>query len=134
MSAIDPVRRRAKHRRPNRHFGRPPKNPGVIAPEFLALFEDIAHPRKRAFLAAYLQEGGHITRARKTAGGGAKHWNWLRVDPEYRAAFGRAKRALAEAAEREVLRRAGPPAVRSDRALMSVLTRMRRIGYGQGRR
>jgi len=133
MSAIDPVRRRAKHRRPNRHFGRPPKNPGAIAPEFLALFQEIAHPRKRVFLAAYVQERGHTTRARKTAGGGAKHWNWLRDDPEYRAAFARAQRTVCEAVEAEVFRRyvAAP---NTDRELMSVLRRMRPNEYGGGRR
>jgi hypothetical protein len=131
--AIGPVRRRAKHRRPNRHFGRPPKNPRAIAPEFLALFAEIAHPRKRVFLAAYVQEGGSTARARKAACGGAKHWKWLREDPGYRAAFERATRAVAEAVEREICARAAR-APGSDRALMALLTRLRRIGCGEGGR
>jgi len=40
------------------------------------------------------------------AAGGAWHYEWLRADPDYRAAFERAKRAVADAAEREVCRRA----------------------------
>jgi len=132
MNGIDAVRRRAKHRRPNRHFGRPPKNPGAIAPQCLALFAEIAHPRKRAFLAAYVQEGGHTARARKTACGGAKHWSWLRSDAAYRAAFERAKCAVAEAAEREIFRQAahGP---RTDSEIISVITRMKRRAYGERR-
>ena len=84
-------------------IGRPPKNPGVIAPKFDALFEDIAHPRKRAYLAAYVQESGNTVRARKTSGSGGAHSDWLRADPEYAAGFARAKLEVAARAERAAL-------------------------------
>ena len=107
--------------------GRPPKAPGMIAPEFAALFADIAHPRKRAYLAAYVQEGGDTVRARKTAGGGGCHSDWMRADAEYRAAFHRAKLAVADRAEAAVYRRARP-APDSDARLMDVLRRLGRRG------
>jgi len=106
-------------------IGRPSKTAGVIAPKFLALFADVAHPRKRAYLAAYVQARGAVTKARKTAGGGSHKGRWLRDDPEYRAAFERAKRIVADTVEREICRRAGPMAM-SDARLMSVLMYLRR--------
>jgi hypothetical protein len=114
-------------------IGRPPKNPGAIAPKFEALFEDIAHPRKRAYLAAYVQEGGHWARTRKTSGSGGNHSDWLRADPEYAAAFARAKLEVAARAERAVFGRAGRPG-RGDARLMDVVRRLRRPGYGVGPR
>ena len=96
------------------------------------MFEEIAHPRKRGYLAAYVQERGDQRRTRKTAGGGSSSYRWLRDDPEYRAAFARAKLAVADAVEREVLSRAAP-APGSNEQIMSVLTRLRRKGYGEGR-
>jgi hypothetical protein len=108
-------------------IGRPPKAPGVIAPEFAALFSDIAHPRKRAYLAAYVQEGGNTARARKTAGGGGRHSTWLGADAEYRAAYVRARMAVADRAEAAVYRRAGRMSG-SDRSLMDVVRRLRRRG------
>jgi len=127
------VRGAGKHRRPHRHFGRPPKAPGAIAPEYLSLFENIAHPRKRAYLAAYVQERGGQVRTRKTAGGGSSHFRWLRDDPDYRAAFRRARLAVADAIEREIYRRA-VAAPSTDGQIMSVVARLRREGYGEGRR
>ena len=112
--------------------GRRPKAPGVIAPKFLAMFADIERPRRRAYLAAYVQEGGDVARANKTAGGGAWHYEWLRGDPDYRAAFERAQRAVADAAEREVCRRARGAAL-SNARLMSMLRYLRRERYGGGR-
>jgi hypothetical protein len=106
-------------------IGRPSKTAGVIAPKFLALFADVAHPRKRAYLAAYVQERGAITKARKTAGGGSSKGRWLRDDPEYRAAFEHAKRIVAETVEQEICRRAGRTAM-SDGRLLSVLTYLKR--------
>jgi len=106
-------------------IGRPSKTAGVIAPKFLALFADVAHPRKRAYLAAYVQARGAVTKARKTAGGGSHKGRWLRDDPEYRAAFERAKRIVAEAVEGEICRRAGPKAM-SDERLVSALIYLRR--------
>jgi hypothetical protein len=97
---------RKRHSRNYIFSGRRPKAPGVIAREFMCLFADIERPRRRAYLAAYVQEGGNTARAIKTAGGGSLHTVWLRDDPEYRAAFERAQRAVADAAQRAVLRRA----------------------------
>jgi len=102
-----------------------PKNPGVIAREFICLFADIERPRRRAYLAAYVQEGGNTARAIKTAGGGALHTVWLRDDPHYRAAFERAKRVVADAAQRAVLRRARRVRL-SDAGLMLRLRYLRR--------
>ena len=106
-------------------IGRPPKAPGTIAPEFAALFTDIAHPRKRAYLAAYVQEGGDTEKARKTAGGGHRHSAWISADDEYRAAFKRARLAVADRAEAAVYRRAGA-ARNTDARLADVLRRLRR--------
>ena len=117
-------------RRDNHIFsGRRPKSPGVIAPRFMAMFADIERPRRRAYLAAYVQEGGNIARAMKTAGGGAWHYRWLGADAEYRAAFERAQRAVADAAERAVSRRARR-AMMSNAGLMSMLRYLRRKRYG----
>jgi hypothetical protein len=125
------MRGAGRHRRPHRHIGRPPRSPGAIAPEFFALFAAIAHARKRAYLAAYVQEGGDQVKARKTAGGGGQHCYWRRDDPEYRAAFERARLAVCEASERDVCSRAAP-ADNSDAALMSLMSRLRKERYGEG--
>jgi hypothetical protein len=127
------VRGAGRHRRPHRHVGHPPKNPGVIAPEYLALFAEIAHPRKRVYLAAYVQERGEQTRSRKTAGGGSSHSRWLREDPEYRAAFERARLAVADAVERDVWRAAGR-SPNPGESLIAFLARLGRKGYGEGRK
>jgi hypothetical protein len=124
---------RGSHGRSPRYIGRPPKNPGAIAPEYLALFADIAHPRKRVYLAAYVQERGDWSRSRGTAGGGSQHCYWLRYDPQYRAAFERARLAVADAVEREVWRAAGR-APQSSESLIAFLARLGREGYGEGRR
>ena len=114
-------------------IGRPPKAPGVIAPRFDAMFEEIAHPRKRAYLAAYVQDGGNTVKARSTAGTGGHHGDWIRADPEYAAAFARAKLEVAARAERAVFARAGRPR-RGDAHLMDVVRRLTRPGYGAGPR
>ena len=113
-----------------RYAGWPPETPGVIAPRFLALFAEVERPRRRAFLAAFVQAGGHITTAIKTAGGGWENKVWLRGDPVYRTAFERAQRLVAEAAERAVCRRA-PRAALSNARLMSLLRFARRESYGR---
>jgi hypothetical protein len=126
------VRGAGKHRRPHRHIGRPPRHPGAIAPQYLALFADIAHPRQRAYLAAYVQERGAQTKTRKTAGGGGSHYRWLGQDPDYRAAFARARLAVADAVERDIYARAGA-AASSETALIARLGRLTRKGYGESR-
>ena len=96
------------------------------------MFADIAHPRKRVYLAAYVQERGHQLRSRRTAGGGSSNSRWLREDPEYRAAFERARLAVADAVEREIWRAAGL-APKSSESLTAFLARLGREGYGEGR-
>jgi hypothetical protein len=80
-----------------------------------------------------VQEGGHWARTRKTSGSGGNHSDWLRADPEYAAAFARAKLEVAARAERAVFGRAGRPG-RGDARLMDVVRRLRRPGYGVGPR
>ena len=127
------MRGAGKHRRPHRHIGRPPKHFGAIAPQYLAQFADVAHPRKRAYLAAYVQERGAQAKTRRTAGGGSSHYRWLGADADYRAAFERAQRAVADAVERDIYERAAAGA-RSERALIALLGRLTRPGYGERRR
>jgi hypothetical protein len=95
------------------------------------MFAEIAHPRKRVYLAAYVQERGDSSRSRRTAGGGSSHYRWLREDSGYRAAFARAKLAVADAVERDVWHAAGR-APRSSESLIAFLARLRREGYGEG--
>ncbi len=121
---------RGRHGRSHRYIGHPPKNPGVVAPEYLALFADIAHPRKRVYLAAYVQERGDQIRSRRTAGGGSQHCYWLRDDAAYRAAFERARLAVAAAVERDVWRAAGA-APKSDETLKAFLSRLGRTDTGR---
>jgi hypothetical protein len=99
----------------------------VIAPEFLALFPEVERPRRRACLAAYVQEGT-IAKAKKKLRGGCNQSRWLRDDPVYRAAFERAKRIVAEAAERDVCRRARSVPL-SDRRMKWMLRSMRPERY-----
>ena len=85
--------------------------------------------RQRVFLAAWVR-ARNFRRAGALSGvGHQRHFDWLRKDPAYRAAFRRAKLEVAEAAERAVYRRARRPA-QSDAHLMDVLKRLRRPGYG----
>jgi hypothetical protein len=112
-----------------RRIGRQPKRPVTIAPKFLAMFTEVAQPRRQALLAAYVQEGGNIPRAIKAARGGCLHSHWLRNDPDYRRAFERAKRVVGDAREREILLRARRGVPMSNARLMSVLRYARRESY-----
>lgn len=123
------MKRSTGSRKGRRYAVWPPETPGVIAPKFLAMFADVKRPRRRAFLAAYVQEAGRVMKARAKAGGGWKYIKWLRDDPDFRAAFERAKRAVADAVQAKVCRRAGIEAL-SDARLMSMLRYLRRERYG----
>jgi len=69
------------------------------------MFEDIAHPQKRAFLAAYAT-CGVIKRAAKLAGIAREtHYDWMN-DAEYASAFAQARKQAADALEDEAIRRA----------------------------
>ena len=71
-----------------------------------ANFDEIYHPRQRAFLAAYCV-CGTITRAADFAGICAvTHRNWLLNNPDYAKAFERAKQIFADRLECEILERA----------------------------
>jgi hypothetical protein len=114
-------------------MGRRRKPPGAIAPEFLALFAEVEQPRRRAFLAAYVQEGGNFLRTKRRARA-SKHYDWVRGDAVYRAAFERAKRMVADAAERAVVRRARGMAL-SNARLRWILRSFRPESYaGSGKK
>lgn len=69
---------------------------------------EIIHPEKRAFLAAYA-ECGSISQAARAAGiGRITHYNWLTADADgtYREAFENARREACEVLETEARRRA----------------------------
>ncbi len=69
-------------------------------------FPKIAHPYKRAFLAAF-RETGNVRLACKAANvGRSSHYRWFEKDPEYRAAFEQAKENATDVLEAEAHRRA----------------------------
>ncbi len=69
-------------------------------------FPKIAHPYKRAFLAAF-RETGNVCLACKAAGvGRSSHYRWLEEEPAYREAFDQAKLQAADVLEAEAYRRA----------------------------
>ena len=69
-------------------------------------FPKIAHPYKRAFLAAF-RETGNVCLACQAAGvGRSSHYRWLEQDPEYREAFDQAKEDATDVLEAEAHRRA----------------------------
>lgn len=68
-------------------------------------FADIRHTKKRAFLAAFAQNG-HIGKASEVVGiSRANHALWMKKDPEYAEAFGRAESMAIERLEAEADRR-----------------------------
>jgi len=93
---------------------------------FIALPPRVRKARQRRFLAAYERTRG-VKRAAALAGVHTqRHYDWLRADAGYRAAFARVRLALAEAAERAVLRRAGGrPSTEAE--LMDIVRRLRRL-------
>jgi hypothetical protein len=134
-SSFIPLPPRVREFGPGRGRGRPRprRKSGARAGTFLPLTKRGKRSRQRAYLAAY-RETGQIMRAGALSGlGHQRHYDWMRADPEYRAAFARARLEIAEAAERAVFRRAPAPGS-SDADLIDVLTRLRRPGYGVGPR
>ncbi len=70
------------------------------------LFRNIAHLKKRAFLAAY-SKLGTVTHAADAAGIDRRsHSNWMHGDPKYREAFASAGEMAVQHLEREARRRA----------------------------
>jgi hypothetical protein len=88
--------------------------------------------RQRAFLAAWVRARNFRRAGARSGVRHQRHFDWLRRDPAYRAAFRRARMAVAEAAERAVYRRARRTRP-SDAALMDAVRRLTRPGYGGGR-
>jgi hypothetical protein len=112
---------------------RPRRKSGPRASTFLPLTKREKRRRQRAYLAAY-RETGQVIRAGALSGlGHQRHFDWLRRDAAYRAAFARARLEIAEAAERAVFRRARRTRP-SDADLMDIVRRLRRPGYGVGPR
>lgn len=71
-----------------------------------SLFPEITDQKKKAFLAAYAHTG-RITRAAEAAQmNWRSHYNWLRDDPVYLAAFAEAQRMSGDFLEEEAIRRA----------------------------
>ena len=69
-------------------------------------FHDIQHNKKRAFLVA-MSEVGNITRAAEIAEiDRGSHYNWIKEDEDYKAAFARAEVMASERLEQEARRRA----------------------------
>jgi hypothetical protein len=70
-----------------------------------SLFPAISHPKKRAFLMAFVL-CGRRGRAAAMAGVDVRnHWWWLAKDPAYQAAFAQAEQMAADIAEDETYRR-----------------------------
>lgn len=71
-----------------------------------SLFQEIADPDKRAFLAAYAHTG-RITRAALSAQvNWRNHYNWLKSDEQYVLSFAEAQRMAGDFFEDEAIRRA----------------------------
>ena len=72
----------------------------------IALSNDIEHPKKRAFIAAYA-ETGTVTRAAEIAGiQRTTHYEWIKNDPLYAKACDAAYEQAGERLEQEARRRA----------------------------
>ena len=87
--------------------------------------------RQRAFLAAWVRARNFRRAGARSGVDHQRHFDWLRKDPAYRAAFRRARMAIAEAAERAIYRRARLTRP-SDADLMDVVRRLKRAGYASG--
>jgi len=75
-------------------------------PTAKSMFGSIRHPKKRAFLNA-MSETFHIVQSAKAAGIDRQtHYNWLKGDPDYAAAYEHARDLGADALEAELTRRA----------------------------
>ena len=64
------------------------------------------NPKKNAFLQAYIEMGGHVSKAARAARvDRSTPYNWLAADPAYKEAFERAREQAADVLEAEVIRR-----------------------------
>jgi hypothetical protein len=64
------------------------------------------NPKKRAYLAAFVRTCSVTGAARAAGVDPARHYEWLRADPEYRAAYQAAQDQAAQTLEDEAIRRA----------------------------
>lgn len=71
-----------------------------------ALFPTISHPKKRAFLLAYAEQGKLRSACVSAAIDHKLHYYWKRTDPDYAAAYAEAQQMAGELLEEEAMRRA----------------------------
>ena len=71
-----------------------------------ALYQQITHPAKRAFLSAFAYCGRIRRAALEAQVNWRMHYHWLRADPAYAEAFEQAKGLAADFLEDEAIRRA----------------------------
>lgn len=72
----------------------------------VSLFPEIAHPKKRAFLAAFIQTASVTVSAKLAEIDRRSHYVWKRDDEVYLKAFESARLMAAETLEAEAIRRA----------------------------
>ncbi len=93
------------------------------------MFANIAHPQKRAFLAAY-SECGLVSESAEIAGISREtHYHWRRTDPEYADAFALAIELAADLLEDTARRRANGH--HSDKVLLFLLTHLKPKVFGK---
>jgi hypothetical protein len=63
------------------------------------LFPEITHVKKRAFLMGFVQTGSRVKAAKLAQMDDRMHWHWLKTDPIYTAAFGRAEQMAGDRVE-----------------------------------
>jgi hypothetical protein len=63
------------------------------------LFPEITHVKKRAFLVAFVRCGSRQAAAELAGMDDRMHWYWLKTDPVYTAAFGRAEQIAGDRVE-----------------------------------
>src|SRR5690606_8186693 len=91
------------------------------------LFPAITHPKKRAFLLAYMQTGV-VTAAAKAAKIDRRTvYNWLDSDPDFADAMEQAKEAVVDMLEQEAIKRATTG--KSDTLLIFLLKGMKPEKY-----
>lgn len=66
----------------------------------------IRHPKKRAFLAAYVRTASIVRAAQTAKIDRSDHYDWMKKDPAYAEAFDKSKDVAAQTLEDEAVRRA----------------------------
>jgi phytoene/squalene synthetase len=78
----------------------------MATPASTTFFATIRHPKKRAFLYAYLEIGKILDACQRAQVPHSMHYYWKRTDAAYEAAFKEAQEILGEQLEEEARRRA----------------------------